>query len=628
MPNGYHGKVLFVDLSTCKFEVETPDDAFYRRYLGGSALATYYLLRELQPGVDALSPDNVLVFAAGVISGTPVAGPSRYTVAAKSPLTDGFGEAEAGGWWGPEFKMAGYDAIVFKGRAPKPTYLWIKDGVVELRDAAAIWGLPTAEAADAIRAELGEPRARVAQCGPAGEKLVRYACVINELKHANGRTGMGAVMGSKNLRAVAVRGTTPVAVADKEAVRDLARWLNKAYEPDTMQSIGTSRGLRGLDAGGMLPTRNFRQGSFEFAEQICGEAQRDSTLVGNGTCFACPIRCKREVEVSEPYKVDRKYGGPEYETIGAFGSVCGVGDLKAIAYANQLCNAYGLDTISAGMSIAFAMECFENGLLSKEDTGGLDLRFGNADAMLRMLEMIINREGFGAVLAEGVKRAAAKVGKGSEKYAMHVKGQELPMHEPRGKPGAAGLAYAVSSTGADHMEAQHDPLFVREDMPNYAKVRGIGLLEPVPQLELGPRKARMFFYLQSLWSMYNSLTMCAFVGAPAGPFALNKLTDYVNAVTGWDTTLFELMKVGERGNTMQRIFNLREGFTAADDTLPERMFEGLENGALQGRGIDRQKFAEALRAYYGMSGWDQEAGVPEAWKLAELNIEWAQELLK
>ncbi|MCL5107551.1 MAG: aldehyde ferredoxin oxidoreductase family protein [Chloroflexi bacterium] len=627
MPSGYHGKVLRVDLTTGKIDVETPDAQFFRRYLGGSALASYYLLRELEPGVDPLGPDNVLVFAGGVITGTAVAGSSRYTVAAKSPLTGGFGEAEAGGWWGPEFKMAGFDAIVVKGRAPKPVYLWVKDGQAELRDASAIWGLPQSEAQDAIRAELGEPRARVAQIGPAGERLVRYACVINELKHANGRTGMGAVMGAKNLRAVAVRGTAGVEAVDKDAAREVARWVNRTYVPDTMRTIGTSRGLRGLNAGGMLPTRNFKDGSFEGAEQICGEAQRDTILVDVGTCFACPIRCKREVEVKEPYQVDRKYGGPEYETIGAFGSLCGIDDLKPIAYANQLCNAYGLDTISTGNCIAFAMECFDNGILTKEDTDGLDLRFGNAEAMLKMVEMIIERRGLGDVLAEGVQLAAARIGKGAEKYAMHVKGQELPMHEPRGKPAGAGLAYAVSPTGADHMEAQHDPLFEREDMPNYVKTRALGLLEPLPQLDLSPRKARQFFYLQTLWGLYNSLTMCAFVGAPAGPFALGKIVDFVNAVTGWDTSLWELMKVGERSNTMQRVFNLREGFTAKDDSLPERFFQGLGNGALQGRGLGREEFSQALHAYYGMAGWDEETGVPRRWKLDELSIGWTAEYL-
>ncbi|MHB1005213.1 MAG: aldehyde ferredoxin oxidoreductase family protein [Chloroflexota bacterium] len=626
MPYGYHGKVLRVDLTAGKIDVETPDDSAYQRYVGGAALAASYLLRELRPGIDPLGPENVLVFAVSAISGGPAAGATRYTVAAKSPLTGGYGEAEAGGWWAAEFKQTGFDAIIFTGRAPKPVYLWVKDGQAELRDASGVWGKCTAEAQDAIRAELDEPRARIAQIGPAGENLVRYACVLNELKHANGRSGMGAVMGSKNLRAVVVRGTLGIQMFDKDRAREVARWVNRAYVPDTMQSIGTSRGLLGNNAGGILPTRNFRQGEFEGAQSISGEAQRDSILVDTGTCFACPVRCKREVRVDEePYRVNEKYGGPEYETIGSFGSLCGIDDLKPIAKANQICNAYGLDTISTGVAIAFAMECYENGLLTNEDTGGLDLHFGNAAAMMTLTAQIAERQGMGNLLAEGVKRAAEKIGRGAEKYAMHVKGQELPMHEPRGKPAGAGLGYALSPTGADHMEAPHDPMFQRVDMPAFKATRGIGLVEALPQLDLSPRKARQFLYLQHMWNMYNSICMCDFVGAPFGPFTLEKIVEYVNAVTGWDTSLWEMMKVGERANTLQRIFNLREGFTAEDDTLPDRFFEGLENGALAGRGLDRGEFARAISAYYGMAGWDPRTGVPTKAKLAELDMAWAND---
>ena len=628
MPNGFHGKFLKVDLTAGKVDVETPDPTIYRRYVGGAALAAYLLLRELKPGVDPLGPENVLVFACSVINGTPAAGSTRYTVAAKSPLTDGYGESEAGGWWAPEFKAAGFDAIIFTGRSPKPVYLWVKDGQAELRDAAAIWGLPTAEAQDKIRRDVGEPRARIAQIGPAGERLVRYACILNELKHANGRTGMGAVMGAKNLRAVAVRGTQGVEVADKELVREIARWVNRSYVPDTLQTVGTSRGLLVNNAGGILPTRNFRQGAFEEAQKISGEAQRDSILVDCGTCFACPVRCKREVEVKEgPYAVDRTYGGPEYETLASFGSLLGNGNLESIAKANQICNAYGLDTISAGTAIAFAMECYENGLLTKEDTGGLDLKFGNAAAIVELTQMIAERRGLGDLLAEGVKRAAERIGRGAEKYAMHVKGQEAPMHEPRGKPAGAALAYALSPTGADHMEVPHDPMFTREDLAAFQAVRPVGLLEPVPQLEVSERKARQFFYLQNLWSMYNSLGMCDFVGAPFGPFRINKIVEYVNAVTGWDTSLWEMMKVGERANTLQRVFNLREGFSARDDTLPERFFQPLENGALEGHKLDKAEFAKMIHAYYAIAGWDAETGAPTPAKLVELDIAFAEQLI-
>ena len=621
MSFGYHGKILRVDLSSGQIDVQTPDDSFYRRYVGGGALATYFLLTELEKGADSLSPDNVLVFACSVATGTPAAGWTRFTVAAKSPLTGGFGESEAGGWWAPEFKRAGFDAVVFKGRAPRPVYLWVKDGEAELRDAACAWGKITGEAQEAIRADVGEPRARIAMIGPAGEKQIRYACVLNELKHANGRTGMGAVMGSKNLKAVAVRGTMEVPVADPAAVRRLVREYGDIYTPGVMTDLGTANNVLGLNASGMLPTRNFRQGEFEGAEKISGETMRDTVLVNRGTCFACQIRCKREVRVGEPWNVDPLYGGPEYETLGAFGSACGVDDLGAIAKANQICNQQGLDTISTGMSIAFAIECYENGLLTKADTDGLDLRFGNAAAMVTMVERIAAREGLGELLAGGTKRAAERIGRGAERYAMQVKGQELPMHEPRGKVGL-GLGYAVSPTGADHIEGPHDPMFAAEG-PKLQMMRAAGLIEPIPARELSSRKARQFYYMQNYWSMFNSLGMCNLVGEPIGQLSIGKIVGYVSAVTGWKSGTFDLLKLGERANAMSRVFNLREGFSAEDDWLPERLFEPLENGALEGQGIDREQFARARSTYYAMVGWDPETGVPSRAKLEELDITWA-----
>ncbi len=627
MPYGYHGKVLVVNLTDSSLDVETPDGALYRRYLGGGALATHYLLRELRPGVDPLGPDNVLVFASSVISGTPCPGAARFTTAAKSPLTGGFGESEAGGWWGPEFKAAGFDAIVIKGRAPHPVYLWITNGRAELRDASAVYGRTTADAQDIIRTQLGEPKARIAQIGPAGERLVRYACVLNELKHANGRTGMGAVLGSKNLRAVAVRGTLGVPVANRKAAREIVQTVVKSYTPDSLQDVGTARGVRPFNAGGILPTRNFREGAFEQAESITGEAMRDTILTDRGTCYACPVRCKREVKVDEPWHVDPTYGGPEYETIGAFGSACGIGDLGAIAKANEICNAYGMDTISAGLTVAFAMECFEHGLLTKADTGGLDLRFGNGEAMVAVVQMIADRRGLGDLLAEGSKRAAARIGRGAEQFAMQIKGQELPLHEPRGKPGV-GLEFAVSPTGADHLEGPHDVAFERPDQPTFAALAGIGPLEPIPALEISARKGRRLLYLQNLWSLYNSIGLCLMMSAPNPPFKMPWIVDYLNAVTGWDVTVEELMRVGERATTMARIFNVREGFGPADDTLPERLFSPLEAGALKGRAVDKQGFLESLHAYYDEAGWDSATGVPTPERLAALGIGWAAELLK
>lgn len=624
MAFGYTGRVLRVDLSEGRITVEEPEEKLYRSYLGGSAMALHYLLTETKPGVDPLGPDNLLIFAPSVLNGTPGPGMSRYTVAARSPLTGALGEAEAGGWWGPELKLAGFDAILITGKSSKPVYLWIHDGDVAIKDAASIWGKSTGEAQAMIRQELGDEKIRVAQIGPAGEKMVRYACVLNELKHANGRSGLGAVMGSKMLRAIAVRGTGKPNLHDPARVEEVRKGIQANYHrtPGDMHDLGTSGGIPFLDMRGILPTRNFRQGSFEGAAQISGQAMRDTILTGRGTCYACYVACKREVKTGAPYNVDPTYGGPEYETIGSFGSLCGIADLPAIAKANELCNALGLDTISAGTSIAFAMEAFEAGILTSKDTDGMDLHFGNVDSMLKLLPMIANRTGVGNLLAEGVLRAARKLGGGAEAMAMHARGQEFPMHEPRGKRSMA-IGYAVSPTGACHMEADHDTDFEVAGAAGLEALAPLGLFDPVDALEMGAAKMRIFFPAQQMWNLYNCIGVCDFVGTPIGPMSLPMLVDYLSAVTGWNTSLYELMQVAERSQTMARLFNTREGFKAEDDDLPQRMFQPLENGALKGKGIDRKEFEESKRLYYEMAGWDPVTGIPTKGKLAELDLLWA-----
>jgi len=628
MGKGYNGKILRVDLSERKVWTEEPEEFIYRTYLGGAALAAQYLLKELPEGVDPLSPDNMLVLACSVITGTPIPGASRFTAAAKSPLTGGYGEAEAGGWWGPELKRAGYDAIIIKGRASAPAYLWVHDGEVEIKDASKLWGMVTGESQKAIKEELGGNRVRVLQIGPGGEKLVRFACIVNELKHFNGRTGMGAVMGSKNLKAIAVHGTDKVEVADKGAVREVLKWLKENYvqQPGDMHDMGTSRIVPSLSENGILPTHNFRDGAFDKAMDISGERVKETILVRRGTCYACSVACKREVKITEgPYQVSQEYGGPEYETVASLGSLCDVGDLAAIAKGNEICNKYAIDTISTGAVIAFAMECYENGILTKQDTGGIELEFGNADAMVKMTEMIGKREGLGGVLAEGVMRAAKKLGSRAERFALHVKGQELPMHEPRGKRSLA-LAYSLSPTGADHMEEAHDPFYELLNPEGKHVFASLGLLEPVDMLDMGSKKVRAFYYTKQLFDFYNCVGMCMFVGVPIGPLAIKEIVKHVKAVTGWDTSLWELLKAGERANVMMRIFNFREGFTKDDDTLPERMFQELQNGALKGEKIDRDEFKKMKEIYYQMAGWD-EKGYPTEAKLAELGLKWVESVL-
>ena len=614
-PGGYTGKILRVNLTDRKTTIEEPEGRFYREYFGGTALIGYYLLKELKPGIDPLGPENKLVFSAGVLSGVPAAGCGRSGVGAKSPLTGGWGDAQSGGFWPAELKRAGWDAIIVEGKADKPVYLWIKDDQVEIRDAAHLWGKTTAEVDSQLKEELGDKRVRVAQIGPAGEKLVRVAAIANDINRYYGRCGLGAVMGSKMLKAIAVRGSNPLKVANQEKVREIAGATADIVKRfmGGFKSYGTAGGVGGLNAMGILPTKNFQEGQFDGFEKISGQAMAETILVDTDNCSACPVNCKRVVEVGPPYNVERVYGGPEYETIGSLGSLCGIDDLKAIAHGNQTCNALGLDTIGTGTTIAFAMECFENGILTEKDTGGIELRFGNAEAMMKMVEMIGRREGLGDILAEGAKRAAEKIGGGASQYAMHIKGQELPMHDPRGKVGL-GIGYAVSPTGADHMHNIHDPEWMRVNPTMLA----FGIQEPLDPHDLGLSKVRSFWYLVNWQHFKNCAIACMFL-----PYDPNRMAELVSAVTGWNTNAWELEKVGERALALARLFNAREGFTAKDDFVPERLYTGVSSGPRQGKGLDREAFQEAIKSYYGMAGWDAETASPTAAKLAELDLAWA-----
>jgi aldehyde:ferredoxin oxidoreductase len=624
MPFGHTGEILRIDLGTGQVSVQEFDERLSRRYLGGTGLIAYILLKEVPPGLDALDPRNRLIFALGPVSGAPLGGAGRNSVGAKSPLTSGFGKAEVGGHWGAEFRRTGYDGLVIEGRAEKPVYVWVSDEGTEIRDATHLWGQPTRETQEQIRQELGDERIRVAAIGPGGESQVRFACIINDLKDAAGRTGMGAVMGSKNLKAVAVRGTRAPEMADPEGVRSIARWLADNYRTlsASMHRFGTGAGMDGGRLTGNLPTRNFRDGDFVDVMDISAETIMERIGVGMDGCYACPIRCKKVVKVTEPYPVDPDYGGPEYETLAALGSNCGVHDPKAVARAHALCQAYSLDTISAGATIAFAMECFENGLLTIEDTDGIELRFGDAQAMLALVEKIARREGIGDLLAEGSRIAAQRIGRGADRYAVHVKGVEMGMHEPRLKQGL-GLTYAVNPHGADHGSGIHDTGFDQEG-PGLLAARTLGLLDPMPLDDLGPTKVRAAMYLQMWRNALDAIGLCLFM-----PYDHRQVVEIVRAITGWNASVWELMKAGERIAAMARVYNLREGLTAADDRLPERFFSPPTAGPLyeDGVAIDPQALEEAKHLYYQMMGWDGDTGVPCRWKLEELDIGWTAQHL-
>jgi aldehyde:ferredoxin oxidoreductase len=510
----------------------------------------------------------VLVMANGLLTGAPVSTATRYIVSARSPLTMGYGESEAGGFWGPELKMAGFEAIIITGRAPQPVYLWVQDGQAELRPATHLWGRDTAEVQQAIRTELGDDKIRVLQIGIAGENLVRYAGITNDLRHFNGRNGMGAVMGSKHLRAVAVRGSQryQTLAQDPETLLALGRKLAKGVRENPLswdlQHRGTPGIVEPLNAGGILPTRNFRQGAFENVDDIKWEAYESQLLTARRSCYACAIRCKREVQLDGQVS---QYGGPEYETIGAFGSNCDINDLQAIARANELCNAYMLDSISTGATIAFAMECFEHGLIGLEDTGGLDLRFGNADAMLNMVERIARRQELGNLLAEGSRRAAEIIGGDAKFFAMQVKGQELAMHEPRGKYNV-GMGYAISEIGADHLVVPHDPTLSNPDSFTFKSTHVLGITVAQPPRSLSDEKMKHFYILEKWNSLEKVIGYCFFGPAPRSFILPEQVIASINAATGWNMTIDEALQIGERATNMARVFNIREGFSRKDDT--------------------------------------------------------------
>lgn len=620
MPYGFTGKIARVDLTTRKIEIETRDEKFYRTYAGGKALIAYYLLNELPRGIDAFDPQNILVFAPGPLTGAAVSGQGRNGVGAKSPLTGGFGNAEGGGYWGAELKRAGYDGILVKGRAEKPVYLWLHDNQIEIRDATHLWGKTTGATEDAIRAELNDSGIRTALIGPAGEQRVRIAAIVNDRSHVVGRTGLGAVMGAKNLKGIAVRaqpGKSQMQVANPAGVAALSKWMGSHLDLVAgLHEHGTARIVRSLHKSGGLPAYNFRDGHFDAHEKISGYTMSATILVKQDTCFACAVRCKRvvKVDVSEYGAVDPQYGGPEYETIAAFGSSQGIDDLIAIAKANELGAAYGFDTISMGVVIAFAMELFERGILTSQDTDGVDLRFGNPRAMLQMIEKITRRDGFGNVLAEGVARAAKIIGRGAEEFAMHVHGQEIPMHEPRLKA-ALGVGYAISPTGADHNHNLHDTVYTKEN-DSVAQLRELDpAIHALPANDLSADKVRMLV-ANSNWMHYaDTAVMCMFL-----PYSPQQLTDLSNAVTGWDADTAEYLRIGERAATLARLYNLREGWHARDDILPKRFFEAFKSGPLAGQPYPQDRFEAAVQAYYRQMGWAAN-GVPTREKLQALGID-------
>jgi aldehyde:ferredoxin oxidoreductase len=618
--------VYHVDLTRSAIETKTIPEDVYRRYPGGSALAAYLLLQNTKAGADPLGPDNALVMAVSPLTGLAISGQSRMTACARSPLTGAIGDSQCGGFFPAEMRNAGADAIVFTGVAKEPVYLWINDGKAELRPAKHLWGKVTADVDRLVKDELGDQKCEIAQIGPAGENLVRFAAIMNMANRANGRTGLGAVMGSKKLKAVVVRGTKPPKPAKPDEFRGLIKRLKALQEANPgitwFGEYGTAGVLAIQDKTGGLPSMNYNEGTFEQAKAIDGATMVKTILKERDTCYACVVKCKRVVEVHDPdLDVDPVYGGPEYETLSLMGSMCGVGDLKLLAKASADANKYGMDTISCGGTIAWAMEAKAKGLL---DDKGLGLAFGDGRSVIRAVEAIALRQGIGDLLAEGSLRAAQSIGEAAVDLTVTAKGQEFPAHMPQAKR-SLGLIYAVNPFGADHQSSEHDSMLkAKPESLQRRRLAELGDFGNMDLRDLSDDKVRFAYRTQCFYSALDTLGLCQFVWGPSWQlYGPAETVELVRAGTGWDATLEEIIEAGERRIHLLRAFNAREGIGKSADVLPKKMFTPLEGkGPTAGVALTPEEFEHARATYYKLAGLDAQTGYPTRAKLGALGLEW------
>jgi aldehyde:ferredoxin oxidoreductase len=622
---GYHGRVLRVDLGTGELQAETPDEIFWRTYGGGGLLATSYLLRETPPGLDPFDPANLLILTSSVVAGHPYAGLARFTAAAKSPLSGGIGEARGEGPFGIALKGSGFDAFVVRGAASRPSVLLIEDGAPSLVTIPDLWGLSVPETVDQLTSRFGAD-IHTAAIGPAGETLVRFATIVSDRHHQAARTGIGAVMGSKHLKAVVIRGERRPPVADPERCQSItasyaARMLDNPLTRWQYDPPGFAAWVHTHGTDAALCTHNYRDSVFAAADAYHPDRFM-ARYRGAAPCPGCPNDCIKLFAAEQLESLGDRAGGIHQEITGAFGSNLGIAAPDDLFAANILCNELGLDPDSLGFTLSMAMECIAEGLLD-ETTVGLPLHFGNGAAALAMTKQIAAREGFGDVLAEGVKRAAARIGNGAERFALHVKGVEMVPFEPRTQTGLA-LGYATAPVGPRYEICEHDWDYdTKVGWPHAMEgSRTLGILRRIPMGYLGPEKVRNFKALHDIWSGADVLGLCLFAVAPTRVLGLDEMAELLAAVTGWETSSYEIMRFGERRNHLMRVYNRREGFTAADDTLPDRFFDDpIREGQWTGVRLDRRAFREALLLYYQMMGWDEE-GNPLPATLVDHHLEW------
>lgn len=607
MNGGYMGKVLHVDLATGSLKDEALSENLCRDYIGGYGFGVRTLFSGLKAGVDALSPDNILGFMTGPLTGTPAPTGARYTVFAKSPLTDGWGDANSGGAFGPHLKFAGYDGVIFTGRSKEPVYLWIKNGKAELRSAARLWGKDSFDTEDILKSELGAD-VEVACIGPSGEQQSLIAAVMNNKGRAAGRSGMGAVMGSKRLKAIAVAGNAEVPLADKEKVSEIRRNCLAQLTPISQffKGTGTPGTTLPSSQNGDSPVKNWGgAGVTDFLNaKALGVEQLTPLMAKRYGCWHCPLACGGIMKEGKgEYDYGKESHRPEYETLAMFGSNCLNSNLESIIKVNDVCNRYGVDTISAGAAIAFAIECYENRILSKSDTDGLELAWGNYQAIVAMTDKLCKREGFGAVLADGTRKAAAKIGKGAEQFAMHIGGEEVAAHDPK-----LGTQYAVTylldATPGRHTQGHEGsnppgllPAFDRKSYSGRAQAHRIG---------------------SDMQHVVNCVGMCEFMywSLPGA----NVITEFLNAAVGWNLTTEDLVKTGERIGTIRHAFNLREGLNPLKAEAPSRIFgrPPLQAGPLKGITVDTDTL---VSEYLKAMDWDPVTAKPSAQRLRELGLE-------
>lgn len=626
---GYIGKYLRVNLSSGMITIEHVEEKLAAHYLGGEGFGVKILWDEVPPTVEPLSPENKIIFAGGPLNGTFWPNAGRLEAVSKSPLTGIYGDSNCGGFFAPELKYAGFDYIVVEGQAEQPVYLFIEQGRAELRSAERLWGEYTLKTEELICNELNDSEVKVGCIGPAGENLVRYAGIVVTPNRTLGRSGLGAVMGSKKLKAIAVRGSGGVKVARPDDFRNLSlkmhqRLKNNALYP-SVSRFGTPGIVTLMNTIGRFPTRNFQQGAFEKVDNLSADTLRDNFFIKDTSCFACPVGCDKIYELKTGKAAGLRVSSFEYETLNSIGAGIGSGDLEAVIIGNDLCDQLGMDTISAGRSISFAIELFEKGILTAQDTGGLELKWGDADLMLDLLPMIAYRRGFGDLLAEGVREAARVIGKGSDYYAMHVKGQEISAQDGRAQQ-SMGLTHATSTRGADHLKGF--PTIDETGYPEEARRRfGEKFLPEMAQPQAIKYKPFLVKDGQDFGAVVDSAVTCK----SGGTFVMaeiywQEMAQAIRLSTGMEMDVERLKQTGERIYNLMRCYNVLHGISRKDDTLPERLLkEPSPSGAAKGHVC---RLDEMLPEYYELRDWDKNTGYPSRGKLESLDLGFAADAIQ